>query len=87
MDTVTSFTRDIQIGMTAIRNSVNCERVNVAILGNRDHHVHAHLIPRFPAEEEYPDCSPWNDTRTKEPLDEKMKELIKSRIFASLKKG
>lgn len=76
MDTATSF----------IRNSVDCESVNVAIFDNRDHHVHAHLIPRFPVEEECPGRSSWNDTRTKEPLDEKTKELTKSKIFASLSK-
>lgn len=65
MDSIMGFMRDIQIAMEAIREAVGAERVNVAILGNRDSHVHAHLIPRFPSTEAFPDCSPWNDPRVK----------------------
>lgn len=68
MDTLMGFMRDVQLASEAIRVSTGATRVNVAILGNRDSHVHAHLIPRFPALEMKPDCSPWDDPRKKEPL-------------------
>ena len=61
VDVMVFFMRDIQIAMKAIRQATNAARVNVAILGNRESHLHAHLIPRFPDNEQFPDCSPWND--------------------------
>lgn len=68
LETLTGFMRDIQVAQKAIRAAVRAARVNVAILGNRESHVHAHLIPRFPETEDFPDCSPWNDQRKKTPL-------------------
>jgi diadenosine tetraphosphate (Ap4A) HIT family hydrolase len=79
------FMKDIQAAMTAIQITTGAARVNVAILGNRDSHVHAHLVPRFPEEEEFPDCSPWNDLRPKTSLIEMTKTKIKVSIFEALK--
>jgi len=47
----------------AIRMATGAARVNVAILGNTEAHVHAHLIPRYPAFEVNPTMSPWDDPR------------------------
>ena len=63
-----AFGQDIQRAMWAIRVATGAARVNVAILGNRDPHVHAHLIPRWPNREAKPDCSPWDDPRPKAAL-------------------
>jgi len=84
MDSVLGFLRDIQIAMKAIRRATGAERVNVSILGNRDPHLHAHLIPRFPALEEFPDCSPWNDRRPKGLIAASGVEKLKSEIFAQI---
>lgn len=54
VETMVFFMRDIQIVMKAIRQATNATRVNVAILGNREAHLHAHLIPRFPENEQSP---------------------------------
>lgn len=81
MDTMISFMRDIQISMAAIKNATGAKRVNMSILGNRDPQVHAHLIPRFPENEEFPDSSPWNDMRPKGTLGRDEVEILKERIM------
>lgn len=86
MDTMLGFMRDIQIAMQAIREATGADRVNVSILGNRDPHVHAHLIPRFSDREMFPDCSPWNDQRTKQKLPADLRDRIKMRIFQELQR-
>lgn len=60
-----SFMEDARKAIKVIMDATGCARVNFAILGNRESHVHAHLIPRYPDNEEFPDCSPWNDRRIK----------------------
>lgn len=57
------FMADIRTAMKLLQETTECERVNLAILGNTVNHVHAHLIPRYPAQEEHPGKSPWNDPR------------------------
>lgn len=84
MDTMVSFLRDAQIAMKAIRQATNATRVNIAILGNREPHLHAHLIPRFPKNEQFPDCSPWNDLRPKRKLSCVETERLKNAIFGHL---
>lgn len=49
-----AFLQDSKVAMTAIQNAVGAERVNFAVLGDTVAHVHAHLIPRFPAAESFP---------------------------------
>lgn len=78
------FMKDIQGAMQALRTATGAERVNVAILGNRESHVHAHLIPRYPAQEQFPDCSPWNDPREKTLLSDEEISLLVLRIKACL---
>lgn len=81
MNSMLGFVRDIQIAIQAIRIVTGAKRVNVAILGNRDPHLHAHLIPRFPSQEEFPDCSPWNDPRSKGYLSGDEVTSMKQSIF------
>lgn len=83
---VMGFMKDIQAAMAAIQAATGAARVNLAILGNRDPHVHAHLVPRFPENEEFPDCSPWNDLRPKTSLAEIAKSKIKVAIFEALER-
>ena len=83
-DILMGFMLDIQTAMKSIQTATGAARVNVAILGNRDPHVHAHLVPRFPDNEEFPDCSPWNDLRPKTFLSEGDKARIKTSIFEAL---
>lgn len=41
------FWKDINTASKALKNTTRSERINIAILGNRESHVHAHLIPRY----------------------------------------
>lgn len=71
------FMEDIKNAMSIIKEVTGCERVNLAILGNAVPHVHAHLIPRFPSQEEFPNKSPWNDKRPlSQLLEPQLHELI-----------
>lgn len=53
------FVTDIQIASKALKIALNVERINVAILGNAESHLHAHLIPRVPNNEPIPNKAPW----------------------------
>lgn len=73
-----NFTRDIQKASRLLRETTGAERVNVAILGNTEAHVHAHLIPRWPLLEAKPGSSPWDDPRPREALEKNtMEELLR----------
>lgn len=63
------FMSDVKVSVRVIKRTTGVNRVNVAILGNRDNHVHAHLIPRYPEAEVKPDSSPWDDPRPKSRLE------------------
>jgi len=63
-----AFMADIQKVSRALRKVTGSERINVAILGNTVPHVHAHLIPRYAGDEQYPGKSPWDDPRPKATL-------------------
>ena len=84
MEVLMNFMQDVQAASSAIRATTGAARVNVAILGNRDPHVHAHLIPRFPDKEQFPDCSPWNDLREKTALPAESRISIMSSIWQAL---
>jgi diadenosine tetraphosphate (Ap4A) HIT family hydrolase len=76
MDLVT-FMEEIKFAVDAIQRATDCPRVNVAILGNAESHVHAHLIPRNPKKEPLPNKAPWEDPRPRGSLPEdKQDQLI-----------
>ncbi|MFJ4224282.1 HIT family protein [Microbacterium sp. NPDC089695] len=85
MDSMLGFLRDIQVAMKAIRLATGARRVNVSILGNRDPHLHAHLVPRWPEREARPDCSPWDDPREKGMLSADRVEELKDAIRSSVR--
>lgn len=61
------FVNDVQRASHALRGLPGVERVNVAILGNKVSHVHAHLIPRRASDVNY-GLSPWENALPWEPL-------------------
>ena len=63
LEEIDNFMRDVLVASASIKETTGAARVNVSILGNRDPHVHAHLIPRYPEREEYPNDAPWRDPR------------------------
>ena len=78
------FMEDVKTAMKAVQEATGCARVNMALLQNREPHLHAHLIPRFPEAEQFPDCSPWNDPRPKGQLGAAEVARLKERILAYL---
>lgn len=84
LGTLTGFIRDAQFAMRAIQCATGAARVNLAILGNRDPFVHAHLIPRFPKREAKPDCSPWDDPRIRRNLVPSEQQRLVLLIWAKL---
>jgi diadenosine tetraphosphate (Ap4A) HIT family hydrolase len=57
------FVADSQRAMRAMSALTGASRINLAVLGNTDAHVHFHLIPRRRDSEPNPSKSPWNDPR------------------------
>jgi diadenosine tetraphosphate (Ap4A) HIT family hydrolase len=54
-------TDDIQRAASAIRKATAAKRINLAILGNVEPHLHVHLIPRGGVSDPVPGRSPWSD--------------------------
>lgn len=74
-DTLSSFIKDIQAMSAVLRSLDGVERVNVAILGNKDVHVHAHVIPRRVTEPNY-GLSPWDNAPKWFPLEPSVREDV-----------
>lgn len=57
------FMREVQ-GVSEVQmRALGADRVNLAILGNQEPHVHCHLIPRYFRVEPRPNRAPWEDPR------------------------
>lgn len=63
-----AFMSDITEVSRALKMITRAERVNMAVLGNQESHVHSHLLPRFPADEPLPHKAPWEDPRPRQKL-------------------
>ncbi|WP_162462524.1 HIT family protein [Mycolicibacterium sp. CBMA 234] len=55
-----SFMSDLQDASLVLRKMADVERVNIAMLGNKEPHLHAHVIPRRIADGNH-GVSPWED--------------------------
>jgi diadenosine tetraphosphate (Ap4A) HIT family hydrolase len=75
-----AYVADSQRAMKAISKLTGTPRVNLAVLGNTDSHVHFHLIPRYPHSEALPNKSPWNDPRPQT----KMSSIAVAELVADL---
>lgn len=78
--TLSAFMEDIQIVMRAMYLATGADRVNIAILGNEQPHVHAHLIPRYRSREAQPNRTPWDDPRPPAKLQPAAKDFAIARI-------
>ena len=61
------FMRDVHTAAGALRTLPGVSRVNVAVLGNREWHVHAHVIPRYVGDPIH-DRAPWDGAAPHAPL-------------------
>lgn len=77
------FMEDMQQAVALLKTALGSPRINVAILGNAEAHVHAHLIPRYPTQEPLPERSPWDDPRPRV----KLEPAEEVRLLAHLKEA
>lgn len=69
---------EIQQSVTLLKQITGSDRINISFLGNTVPHMHAHLIPRYPHNEQYPGKSPWNDPRKLTKLNDiELNDLLK----------
>lgn len=68
---------DLQLLSGAVRAATNADRVNVATLGNKEPHLHFHLIPRKVDREPRPTEAPWKDPR---PVGRQVQSTIDSQV-------
>jgi diadenosine tetraphosphate (Ap4A) HIT family hydrolase len=59
-EVLSAFMSDLQDASLVLRKMGDVERVNIAVLGNKDPHLHAHVIPRRVADTNY-GVSPWEN--------------------------
>ena len=63
-----SLLNDARVAAKAIQTAVNADKINYAVLGNVNSHVHYHLIPRNWGTDPAPGQSPWQTDRAARPL-------------------
>ncbi|MGD9211916.1 MAG: HIT domain-containing protein [Desulfobacteraceae bacterium] len=80
------FIKDIQHASKVIKKAVNAKRINYAILGNAESHLHAHIIPRKPDKEPIPNQAPWAHPEKSSPLSQEKRSKIIESIGAIFEK-
>jgi diadenosine tetraphosphate (Ap4A) HIT family hydrolase len=66
--------------ITAVTGAV---RINYAVLGNAEPHLHVHLIPRYPGEPA-PTRPPWSDPRPAHRLEQAAANALRDKIASAL---
>lgn len=74
-DVATALLGDVRFCSWVLRRELGAGRVNFAILGNQESHVHAHLIPRR-ASDAMPRSAPWQDPRPRKPMSDAQHEEV-----------
>lgn len=69
------FVADLQRAAQAILTATKAPRLNYALLGNKEPHIHFHLIPR-PAADPIPDLTPWHHPEPRRDLAPEMRESL-----------
>jgi diadenosine tetraphosphate (Ap4A) HIT family hydrolase len=70
----------------AIRAATGADRINYAVLGNTEPHVHFHLIPRQVATDPVPTRPPWEHPLPPQALGEERTSELITTIEAALRK-
>lgn len=83
-ESAAAFMEDARDAARAIARVTDCPRVNYAILGNTEPHLHWHLIPRFPDSEPLPARPPWEHPESASPLGFSTVSTLSRRIAAEL---
>lgn len=83
-DVSTAFMRDVRLCSLVLRRDLGAHRVNLAVLGNQEAHVHAHLIPRRSSDEPMPHNAPWQDPRPRTQMSVPQRDEVIGRLIAAL---
>lgn len=76
-DVRNSFWSEVLRVAKVIQEVMKPERINYALLCNREHHLHWHIIPRYKSDP-YPTSNPWRNPDAKRIASEKeMRERVK----------
>ena len=71
---------DARAAARAIKAAVDADRINYAVLGNAEPHVHLHLIPRKWETDVVPGKAPWAHPQKASPLAPEQKSRIVAEI-------
>ena len=82
--TYLSFTRDMRQVGGSLHEAVGANRVNYAVLGNTEPHVHAHVIPRGAPGDEKLHRTPWEHPAPKAQMPRDQVEAIVGRLRESI---
>lgn len=63
------FLDDARMVAKALLHLLPGTRINYAVLGNTEPHLHMHLIPRVPHEDPVPLRTPWEHPEARSPMD------------------
>lgn len=58
----TRFVADLQAAGRLLRQATGSQRINYAVLGNMEPHIHAHVIPRGGPHDPQPNKAPWQSS-------------------------
>ena len=75
-----SFLSDAQMAARAIKNVTASPRLNFAILGNQEPHLHFHLIPRGGIGDVNPRKTPWESPLPKTDLSQDVVQKLTHEI-------
>lgn len=73
------FMNDVREAGRAILDATGAQRLNVAVLGNVEPHLHAHLIPRS-AGDAFAKLSPWQYPSPPRPLDRRKRQELAGKV-------
>tara|TARA_Y100000310_G_C20597996_1_gene771509 strand:- start:752 stop:1189 length:438 start_codon:yes stop_codon:yes gene_type:complete len=78
-DHLSEFMWDVQAAGKAVQEATGADRINYAILGNAEPHVHCHIIPRVFEDDPNPKSTPWSrDDKAWEMSQERCQEIMKN---------
>lgn len=83
-ETAHGFMEEVAHAAATLRTAMNADRVNIAILGNSESHVHAHLVPRWADRDPNPTKSPWDDPRPRRGMEDQQKVEVIGLLRAAL---
>jgi diadenosine tetraphosphate (Ap4A) HIT family hydrolase len=79
-----AFTEDVRSVYGVLRSELLADRANVAVLGNRVPHIHAHVVPRYRDFDPAPYDDPWRHPDPPRPLSPEVADGLVLRLSRAL---